>query len=136
MTDTPESALVAMIKANATVASMISGRCWPATRPQGSAYPSATVQRISGGPEYADDGEVGLMQSRIQVSCWAENQSAAKELAIAITNALTPGFDVTQGAIVFRYIFLDNEQDLHEFGANSAEYPFQVALDFLTMTVR
>jgi hypothetical protein len=136
MTDTPESAIVAMLKGSAIVAAVIDDRVWPNARPQGTAFPAITVTRVSGGPEYADDGEVGLLPARIQVSCWGISYSSAKELSQLVTASLTPGHDVTQGAITFIYILLDNEQDLHEFGANNAEYPHQVALDFLTMTTR
>jgi len=136
MTDTPESAIVALLKADAGVAGVVADRVWPNARPQGKPYPSITVTRISGSPEYADDGEAGLMISRIQVSNWALTYSEAKELGLLTVAALSPGFDVVQGSITFIYIMLDNEQDLHEFGANNAEYAHQVAQDFMAMTKR
>lgn len=136
MTDTPESTLVELLKANAGVAAVVTDRVWPNARPQGKPYPSITVTRISGGPEYADDGEAGLMISRVQISSWALTYSDAKELAQLISSALSPGHDVIQGTITFIYIMLDSEQDLHEYGANNAEYPHQIAQDYQVMTTR
>ena len=136
MTATPESALVSMLRANGAVAAVVGARVWPNSRPQGNAYPAITVTRISGAPEYADDGEVGLLPSRIQISCWGLTYSDAKELAVLVTAALSSGHDVVQDGVTFIHILLDNEQDLHEFGANNAEFPHQIVLDFLTMTTR
>ena len=100
-----------------------------------SALPAVVLTRISGGPLYADDGEVGLEQARIQVDCWAETYAAAKLLARAVAACLS-AFEGTVGATVFQFIELDIEQDLREGGGNAAAYPFRTALDFLVWAER
>jgi hypothetical protein len=110
-------------------------RVFPGSRPQGSALPAAVLNRISGGPLYADDGEVGLEQARIQIDCWAETYTAAKRLARAVTACLS-AFEGTVGTTAFEFIELENERDLREGGSDSASYPFRTALDFIVLARR
>jgi hypothetical protein len=76
-----EEAIIAKLLADSGVAGLTGARVFPGSRPQGSALPAAVLNRISGGPLYADDGEVGLVQARIQIDCWAATYSAAKTRA-------------------------------------------------------
>ena len=130
-----EEALIARLRADAGVAAIADMRVFPGARPQNSALPAIVVNRISGGPLYADDGEVGLEQGRIQVDCWAETYTGAKLLARAVTASLS-AFDGTVGATTFEFIELENERDLREGGSNSADYPFRTALDFVVLARR
>ena len=103
----------------------------PHLRPQGEALPSVTLSRISGGPLYADDGEVGLLSARMQIDAWGETYTSAKTLARAVTERLSAVRDVVQGATNFMYVTLEDERDLSETGANRAEYLHRVSLDFI-----
>ena len=130
-----EEAIIARLLADAGVAAIVGTRVFPGMRPQGSALPAAVLNRISGGPLYADDGEVGLEQARIQIDCWADTYTAAKKLARAVTACLS-AFDGTVGTTTFEFIELDIERDLQEGGGDAASYPFRTALDFLCLAKR
>jgi hypothetical protein len=130
-----EEAVIARLLADSGVAAIVGTRVFPGSRPQGSALPAAVLNRISGGPLYADDGEVGLEQGRIQVDCWAETYTAAKTLARAVTAALS-AFDSTVGTTTFEFIELENERDLRDGGSYAASYPFRTALDFVVLARR
>jgi hypothetical protein len=93
------------------------------------------LTRISGGPLYADEGEVGLEQARIQVDCWDTTYGGAKLVARAVKASLSAYAGVA-GATTFQFIELDMEQDLREGGGNAADYPFRTALDFLVWAER
>ena len=126
-----EEDLIAYLAADAGVAALAGDRVRPHLRPQGEALPSVTLSRISGGPLYADDGEVGLLSARMQIDAWGETYSSAKTLARAVTERLSAVRDVVQGARNFMYVTLEDERDLSETGANRAEYLHRVSLDFI-----
>jgi hypothetical protein len=130
-----EEAIIARLLADAGVAAIVTTRVFSGSRPQNAALPAAVLNRISGGPLYADDGEVGLEQGRIQVDCWAETYSGAKLLARAVTACLS-AFDGTVGVTTFEFIELENERDLREGGSDAAAYPFRTALDFVVLARR
>ena len=93
------------------------------------------LHRISGAPLYADDGEAGLEQARIQIDCLADTYAGAKLVARGVKAALS-GFEGTVGATTFQFIELDTERDLREGGGNAADYPFRTSLDFLVWAER
>jgi hypothetical protein len=130
-----EAAFIALILSDPAVAAIAGSRVFPMSRPQGSVLPAITSTRISGGPLYADEGEVGLEYARIQVDCWASTYGAAKLLAQAVTGRLS-GFEGTIAGKVFQDISLDLEQDLREGGGDAAQYPFRTALDFIVWVER
>jgi hypothetical protein len=130
-----EEAIIARLLADDGVAAIVGTGVYPGSRPQNSPLPAAVLNRISGGPLYADDGEVGLQQGRIQVDCWAETYTGAKLLARAVTASLS-AFDGTVGTTVFEFIELENERDLREGGSDAAAYPFRTALDFVVLARR
>ena len=130
-----EEALIARLLGLEAVSGLVATRVYPGSRPQGSALPAIVLNRISGGPLYADDGEVGLEQARIQIDCWADTYTAAKKLARAVTASLS-AFEGTIGTKAFEFIELDIERDLQEGGSDAATYPFRTSLDFLCMAKR
>lgn len=128
-----EAAFIDLIKTDTAIDAVVSGRVYPARRPQGVAYPSIVATRISGSPGYADDGEIGLQQARMQVDSAAMSYTAAKDLAQLVRARLTAFAGVHYG-ITFSYVMLDEERDLPETGANAAEYPVRIAMDFIVVT--
>ena len=130
-----EEAIIVKLLGDGGVAAIVGTRVFPGSRPQASALPAIVLNRISGGPDYADDGEVGLEQGRIQIDCWAETYSGAKLLARAVTASLS-AFEGTVGGTTFQFIALDIERDLREGGSNADAYPFRTVLDFLVWAER
>jgi uncharacterized protein DUF3168 len=130
-----EEALIALLLGDTALAALIAQRIFPASRPQASPLPAVTLQRIGGGPLYADDGEVGLEEARLQIDCWGSTYTSAKQVARAVTRRLS-GFDGPVGITVFQSIELDAERDLREPGSNAADYPFRASLDFIIWSER
>ena len=130
-----EEAFIAHLLAASGVTAIASTRVYPFSRLQGSAFPAVTVQRISGAPLYADDGEVGLENVRMQVDCWATTYASAKTLGRAVTAAFS-AFDGTVSGVEFQFVTLENEHDERETGANAAEYVYRTSLDFEVWVTR
>ncbi len=114
------------------ITDLVSSRIYPVDRPQGSELPAITYSRVSGGPEYAEDGETGLEFGRMQLRYWGETYAAAKDLAIACVNNLSAVADVTQDSTTFRQIHVDVIRDEpRQSGGNNDEYLFSVTTDLL-----
>lgn len=129
-----EKDLIALLLASTSVTAIAGNRVTPVARTQGDPLPAVVIQRISGAPEYADDGEVGLQNARMQIDCWALDYAGAKDLAAAVTQELSAKRDVTQGATTFIYILLDDVRDNREPGYGNPEYLFRTSLDFIVWT--
>jgi hypothetical protein len=84
-----EQSLIQRLLSNSGLSALVSNRVHPGSRPQGSALPAIVLNRISGGPGYADDGETGLTNARIQIDCWAATYRQAKLVARAVTASLS-----------------------------------------------
>jgi hypothetical protein len=125
-----EEALLAHLLASPDVSAQVGTRVYAGDRPQGSGLPAITIARISGGPEYADEGEIGLDNPRVQIDCWALTYTAAKRAARAVRAALS-GLDAEVGGVRFHLATLETERDDRERGSNAAEYQYRVSQDWL-----
>lgn len=125
-----EAGIIALLLAGPAVSAIVSTRVFPLSRPQGSALPSITVQRISGAPLYADEGEVGLNNGRVQVDCYGISYADAKDLSAAVKSTLSAVKDVSAAGVDFVYILVEDERDIRETGSEQQDYPFRIALDF------
>jgi hypothetical protein len=130
-----EEALIAYLLAGAGVVELVEARVFPGSRPQRSALPSIVFARVDGAPLYADEGEVGLEDSRIQIDCWGDTYKSAKLTARAVIARLS-AFDGTVSGVAFQYVMLDAERDFRENGSNAAEYLFRTSLDFIVWNER
>lgn len=108
-----------------------------ATRPQASALPALVLHKISGAPEYSDEGEVGLLSARIQIDCWATNVPPLSGYAIAknVTREVMArlsggGAAFTQDNFEFQASFNEDEQDSFERGAGGEDL-YRTRLDFI-----
>lgn len=125
-----EEALIARLLATTGVSALVGSRVYPGSVPQGATMPAVVVNVISGGPLYADDGEVGLDNTRVQIDCWATTYSSAKTVARAVRDSLS-AFVGTVSGVTFPYILLDVTRDLREPGANQSEYRYRTNMDFI-----
>jgi hypothetical protein len=130
-----EEGLIQRLLSDGGLAALVGSRVHAGSRPQGSALPAVVLHRIGGGPLYADDGEAGLDEARVQIDCWGASYGDAKMVARAVTARLS-AFTGAAGGVMFRYVMLDAERDLREGGANAAEYLFRTSLDFIVWTER
>jgi hypothetical protein len=96
-------------------------------RPQGSALPGVVMNVTSDAEDYTLAGRDGLSQGRVQVDCYGQTHTEAEQLSAAVRAALS-GY---RGGN-FRLVEHVATQDRREGGANEADRPFRVILDFLT----
>lgn len=128
-----EASLIAYLISN----NVASGRVYPVSAPQHTAFPYVAVTRISGGPEYADDGETGLENSRVQMDCRGLTYADAKDLAILVKSILSGVRDLVYSGTTFRYIMVSNELDMRDAGFRDlTEYLYCTAVDFEIWSVR
>ena len=124
-----EEALRAYLLAGTAVAAACANRVHWVLRPQGQPLPGLVLTRITGIRQYSHAAPVNLVQSRVQVDCYAETYLAAKTLARAVRDRLSV-MTFTQGDIVFQGVFLDSERDLSEFVGATSVITHRVSLDF------
>lgn len=106
-----EEALLALLAADAGVAALLADRIAWGARPTGEQLPCVVLFRITGVRDYHLQGRSGLVDSLVQVDCWAGTWLAAKSVARAIVDALdTPDQPTIQKA------FVEGERDSFEEG--------------------
>lgn len=126
-----EAALIARLLGTPAVAGLVDGtRVYPGSRPQGDPLPGIVVTWISGAPIYTDDGETDLASARVQIDCWGETYSSAKDVAQAVRASLS-AFQGTVSSVTFQNILIEDERDDREAGLNDAQYLYRTNIDFI-----
>lgn len=123
-----ETQLITLLTGATGLAALVSDRITWGRREQASPLPGVTLNKISGGPVYADDGEAGLDEIRVQIDCWGATNTSAQAVAAQVRAALSAHTDS-----YFRHCALDTIRDLWEGGANQAEYEYRVSMDFILL---
>lgn len=109
----------------------INVRAYPKVLPQNTLLPAATYQEITGLRQQVLTHPVGMVKSRFQINCWAENYADCDGLADAIREILD-GYSGTVSKIQIHNISLDNEIDLINILADiSQSKTYGKALDFI-----
>ena len=124
-----EEALTSYLLTDASLAVLVGNRITWAARPQASTLPSIVLQVIDGVPVYADEGETGLTETRVQIDAWGKDYASAKSVARAVKARLS-GARVTTGGVEFQAVFVDSEQDLFERGQGGEEL-YRTTIDFM-----
>jgi hypothetical protein len=124
-----EQAIIARLLADSGVATIAGTRVFPGSRPQASALPAVVFNVVSGAPVYTDDGEAGIAENRVQIDCWGETYTAAKQLAGAVKESLSAFVGEVAG-VTFQNVLLITERDRRESGSNAPEYLFRTMLEF------
>lgn len=122
-----QSAFRAILQGAPTVTAFCGERIDWVERVQGDPYPAILMHLIGDAAGHTLKGSDGLSNGRVQVDCYAEDYADAADLAKAVGLVLD-GYRQDG----FRGIFLDARRDNSERGANEADRPFRVTLDFLT----
>jgi hypothetical protein len=92
---------------------------------QGVAYPIVSCYVVSGAENMTYAGPDGLLQSRIEVDCYADDYSAVKAISRAVINCLQ-GY---RGGN-FGGIFHLTTRDDRSGGGNTPVRPYRTMLDF------
>jgi hypothetical protein len=117
----------ALLKGAPSVTAFCGERIDWGARLQGDGYPAIEMHLIGDVAGHTLTGSDGLSSGRVQVDCYAKDYVEAAALAKAVGLVLD-GYRQDG----FRGIFLDARRDNSERGANEADRPFRVTLDFLT----
>lgn len=117
-----EQKIIEILLSTGTITAQVGDRIKPTSVDQGSNYPAISVSRISSGPLYADDGEIGLENPRFEVIAVANDFGTPKRIALLLQDALS-GLDSDLYNI--QYVMLDDERDERVAGANVAEYQYR-----------
>lgn len=108
--DTPEKAIVSILKNDGNVEPLVSTRIYPNEVPQGASMPAISYEQTSGDREHTMDGPVGMVPGGFILNCWASTYSEARTLSGYVRIALD-GYEGTVGSQYFWVIFLENESD-------------------------
>ncbi len=126
-----EEAFTQYLLGSTDLTDLVGQRITWATRPQASALPSIVLHKISGAPEYSDEGEAGLFSARIQIDCWGSTYAAAKGVGREVMARLSGGgASFTQEGMEFQASFNEDEQDSFERGAGGEDL-YRTRLDFI-----
>ena len=109
-----ETALQSQLSATTAVTALTSTRIYHARLPQNAQVPAVVYRRISrvGFPDYR--GVNTLVNSRIQVDCYAQSGQVSAELAEAVRISLN-GLDTTIASVrIYRSFMLDDVTELRE----------------------
>lgn len=111
-----EPGLFAHLCADAGVAALVGDRIYPAGRiPEAAPLPALTYQRVSTVPQQTLDGLAGLTQVRMQITAWAEGDTApaqSKALAAAVIRSLAGFRGEWAGGVPISGINFDGMQDV------------------------
>jgi len=124
-----EESLTALLLADAGIAAIVATRITWLTRPQASALPAITLQVISAAPIDSDEGDSGLIQSRVQVDCWGESALDAKNAARAVKQRLSGRQDQHSGTEFQGFFGEDERESVEETTGGTVIY--RTRLDFI-----
>lgn len=123
-----EEQLRALIAGDTGVVDLVGKAVHWRLAPQSAAVPFVNLSVISGERDYHMLGASGLVNSRVQVDCWADRYSTAKAIARAVESAVS-GFVGAMGAITFDGIMIDAERDDDFPATGDTGTRFRVSLD-------
>ena len=129
---TMEADLRARLIADVTVGGLIGTRVYPAYRTQGDALPAITYSRVFTNRQAHNDGPIGVIGARMQISCWADSYAGARAVAEAVRNSLD-GFDgelVAAGTPVQGIMFVEETDTFVASAVDSDVGTHGVLLDF------
>lgn len=108
-----ESALLALLTANAGVAALAGTRIYAVQLPQQPTLPAVTYELVSDRRQGTFTGPAGLPGSLFRVHSWAAGYAAAKALANAVRAALD-GYQGTVGGETIQAAILEGQTDIYE----------------------
>jgi len=125
-----EDALVALLRADATVSGLVGSRIYPIVAPAEATLPALVYQRISGPRVMTHDGPSGLAHPRFQFRAVARHYSEAKGLVNALRSALD-GYHGTTSGVTIDEIAIDNEIDAFYPSDDEAADSYEILVDFI-----
>lgn len=105
-----EIGLRTFLLADATIAGLVSTRCYPTHLPQAPTLPALVYHKITGERTYHSGGADGLAGIRFQIDSYGESVEAAKGLAEAVRKRLS-GYKGAAGSTEIYAGFLVDDSD-------------------------
>ena len=124
-----EDGLYAELAGNAGVSAIVGTRIYPEQRPQNSAVPAITYQRVSVERLQTLTGPVALTNVRVQINCYDNNYSGVKTLSVAVRSALDGVVNSLGGTTIQQAWLEGGDTDLGVIDGDSEVR--QVSLDFI-----
>jgi hypothetical protein len=106
-----EKAIYSLLANNSAITDLVSTRIYPQVREQSDALPAVTYQIISGLRAIDMSGPNGLVESRVQINCFAATILAAAELSAVVRRALS-GFQGGAAGVAIECMLLEDAGDL------------------------
>lgn len=129
-TGTLEAGLYAFLSNNATITALVKDRIYPLRMPDApGAWPVLVYHRISGARESTHTGNAGFGRARVQLSCWADSYAGAKQLALAVVQALH-NYLGPLGNITKTAVDVENEIDLYDPPSRLYHVPVDVLIQY------
>jgi hypothetical protein len=126
-----EEAFPSLLTGASGVTDLVGTRIYWGRRSQStSALPAIVLTRVSGVRDYHMLDASGLVQSRVQVDCFAESYASAKSTARAVRDAVN-SYSGTVGSTVFQHVTIDSERDYDETESGADRHLFVTSLDLL-----
>jgi len=104
------TAIVAMLRADTSVAALVGTRIYPSYAPQNYTLPVIVYTRLSASRVRSADGSAGMVAMNMQLSCWAATKAGAETLSAAVQSCLDD-YSGTSDGVVIDVISMDNELD-------------------------
>lgn len=131
---TIQEGLYTYLAAQSAITALTSTRIYPIIRPQNTALPAITYQRISSSHEHhLSAGSLqssDLHQVRMQVDCYATTYKGAETLAKLVEAALD-AYRGTMGTVNVLGVFLDSSTDMVERADDGSDPgEFRISTDY------
>ena len=108
-----EAGLVAILKADETVAGLVTARIYPVYIPESATLPCITYQVTGKTDVNCAGGQTPLVEGSAQITCFATTYLGAVALADAVRSAVG-GYSGTAGGTVIQAIFVTDQGDIPE----------------------
>ena len=124
--------LTIYLKGAALITAITGTRIFPQQLPQGAALPAIVYSIITGDPMHDFDGPIGFRRTDVDITCWADIDLEAEQLADAVRLSLD-GYSSTWSGNAVESV-LDNMNDtvdsLTSGGQSNTKQNYGVVMDF------
>ena len=115
-----EKALHNILSTTGGVTQIVGDDIYPVQIPQGTGLPAIAYQQISGPRLYQLDAAMGWVESRYQITMWADTYLGACDLSTAVRAAVS-GYSGTVASLDIDHIFVTDEGDMSSLVADNSE---------------
>lgn len=123
-----EEDFIAYLLADAGIAAAAGNKVKWLQRPQATALPAITLQRVSSAPANDQCGADALKETLVQIDCWGATFLSALDVARAVEAAVS-GKSFTNGTTDFSSLFITGGDDTTEPGSTTGSVIYRTRID-------